>query len=99
MKIFLDDRRRPPDGFEYVQSVKSAWMLVDMFRRDIEILSIDYDLGEGETTMELLELMAEKGCQLKHINIHSTHDQGVLALRKFCQQHFPQTKVTLNKLD
>lgn len=99
MKLFLDDRRRAPAGYEYVQSVKTAKMMVDLFHQDLEVISIDYDLGEGEITMELLEHIAEKGYRMKHINIHSTHEEGVPALRKFCETHFPETKLTLNKID
>ena len=72
---------------------------MDLFHRELEALSIDYDLGEGETTMELLEYIARKGYRLKRINIHSTHKEGVPALWKFCEEHFPDTKVTTNKID
>ena len=99
MKLFLDDIRKGPSGYQVFRSVGDIRLMIDMFHSDVEVLSIDYDLGGGQTTMDLLLYIEEKGYDIPWINIHSTHDEGVPRLQKFCEEHLPGTKVTTNKVD
>lgn len=95
-KIFLDDIRKAPAGYQVCRTIRDCEMMLSILR-PIDVLSIDYDLGGGRTTMELLEHIAEKGYQISHINIHSDHRDGVPLLWKYCEEHFPDTNVTTNK--
>ena len=65
----------------------------------ISYISLDYDLGEGEMGLSVLKYMVECGNEFKHINIHSTHPEGVPKMKVFAQAHFLNTELTFNKLN
>ena len=81
MKIWLDDIRTPPDGSW--KWLKTAEDVIDWFRLnhdvwDVEILSLDNDLGEGlDEGYKVLDWLEEKKFYVpnfvvpKKIQIHS----------------------------
>lgn len=100
MRIILDDRR---DFSKYkscnncVRTYEECVELIRIFG-SISFISLDYDLGEDKTGLDVLEYMLECGCEVKHINIHSDHSIGVPQMKEFVQNHFPNASVTCNKL-
>ena len=52
ISIFLDDRRQTPKGFERTYTVAETIELIQDCQNkniDIDVLSLDNDLGDGET--------------------------------------------------
>lgn len=100
MKIILDDQRPlPEDSNQYncVRTYEECALLLRVFHT-ISYISLDYDLGEGETGLSVLKYMVECGNEVKHINIHSTHPTGVQKMREYAEQNFPNTELTCNRL-
>ena len=99
MKIILDDRRAMPENGPYncVRTYEDCAFMIRNFHT-ISFISLDYDLGGKETGYNILEYMVECGNTVKHINIHSDHSIGVPKMRKFVEEHFPDTELTFNPL-
>ena len=83
MKIWLDDIRTPPDGsWKWFKTAEDA---IDWFRLnhdvwDVEILSLDNDLGEGrDEGYKVLDWLEEKKFYVpnfvvpKKIQVHSAN--------------------------
>ena len=100
MKIILDDRRPLPEDSPEYNCVRTYEECAFLLRNihTIRYISLDYDLGEGETGLQVLQYMVECGNDVKHINIHSNHPIGVPKMQAFVQQHFPNTELTFNRL-
>ena len=99
MRIILDDRRPLPEDSIYncVRTYEECAFLIRNFHT-IRYISLDYDLGEGETGLSVLKYMVECGNDVKHINIHSTHPIGVTKMREFAEKNFPNAELTFNRL-
>lgn len=97
MKLFVDDNRTPPSkGFECAEDYEGAVFLLTYMNFDF--VTLDYDLG-GKTGLDILEFMNENKKYPPHINIHSDHPEGSILMRKYAEEHFPDTvKVTMNTL-
>ena len=95
MKIFLDDYRTLDDNsFERVGTYSQCVLLIDVFGADLEMIDLDYDLGSEKTGLDVLVYMDEHDIRPGRINIHSDHSEGMPAMRKFAEEHFPDSKVT-----
>lgn len=90
MKLFIDDNRTTPPGFDFTaQSYNEAVMLLDMY--EFEFISLDYDLGAGETSgFFVLEWMAKNNKFPSKINIHSNYLDGVDKMRQYINSNFPK---------
>lgn len=98
MKIILDDRRPFPDGpYNCVRTFEECIELIRLFR-NIDFISLDYDLGGGETGYDVLVYMKENEIEVKHINIHSDHSLGVPRMREYVWEHFPSVSLTFNAI-
>ncbi len=82
MKIWLDDLRPVPEGYEGVKSVNEAIALIEEAERDgieIEVLDLDHDLGdyysEGGDGIKLLDWLAERETYYP-IEIHTSNPVG-----------------------
>jgi len=80
MKIFLDDVRNAPEGFTRVYDPFSCILLLEENKGNVEILSLDHDLGlffgkEKEYTGYDVLLWLERNPQYmpKSICIHSAN--------------------------
>ena len=95
MKLFVDDRRDMPKGFDFgVQSYKEC---IRVYRfMDFDFVSLDYHLGDGPTGLDILKWMKENGKHPSHINIHSDHIEGKPLMRRYAEENFPEAAVTLN---
>jgi len=102
MKIFLDDTREVDEKNKYnvVRYYDDCIMLVDIFRNDIEWISLDYDLSATcrNTGFDVLVYMFENKIFPEHINIHSNHDTGADKMKAYANKNFPNTKITAIKI-
>lgn len=99
MKIILDDRRAMPEKGPYncVRTFEECAFLIRNIHV-ISFISLDYDLGAEKTGYDVLLYMTECGNEVKHINIHSDHSEGVPKMTKYVEEHFPNTELTFNSL-
>lgn len=102
LKIFLDDKREVSKTYKYncVSTYEECTTLIDIFKDELEYISLDYDLGEKSkfTGFDVLEYMNRLGIRPKHINIHSDHQVGVPKMREYAEKNFLETSVTTQKI-
>ena len=97
MKLFLDDSREfPSAGYECCRDSKTAILLMSIMKFDF--ISLDYSLGGDDTGMEVLVWMKQNNVFVPHINIHSNNIFGMEKMKKFCEENFPNSKLTMNTL-
>lgn len=93
MNLFVDDRRPfPKSGYECCRDVESATFLLSLM--PFETVSLDYNLGEGRTGMEILQYMHAHNVKVSRINIHSDNVLGIAEMTAYCAAHFPDVEVT-----
>lgn len=63
-----------------------------------DFVSLDYSLGGEHTGLDILKWMKENGKKPKHINVHSNHIEGMRLMRKFAEENFTDSIVTMNTL-
>ncbi len=82
MKIWVDDLRPVPAGYEWAKSVNQAISLVEKAETNgetIEVLDLDHDLGDfytdGGDAIKLLDWLAERGT-FYPVRIHTANPVG-----------------------
>lgn len=82
MKIWLDDLRPAPQGYESVKSVNEAICLIleaEKGRETIEVIDLDHDLGDyysdGGDAIKLLDWLAERET-FYPLEIHTANPVG-----------------------
>lgn len=88
MKLFLDDIRRAPSGYQVATNYRDCIFLLGT--TDFERVSLDYSLGERWTGLDVLKWMVENGRIPPELNIHSTHGYGRSAMAEYIREHFPE---------
>ena len=93
MKLFVDDKRAfPKSGYECCRDVETAKFLISMISFDE--VSLDYDLGESGTGLDILKYLKARNAKLCRINIHSDNVIGKALMSEYCAEHFPDAEVT-----
>lgn len=92
MKIWLDDERTPPDNdWKWCKTVPEAIVL--MTRDDIELISLDHDLGEEgvlATGYDFVKWMAENNRWPKYSPlIHSANPVGRKNMQSVIDRYAP----------
>ena len=82
VRIWLDDIRPAPEGYELVQSVNEAKKLIELCENEgikIEVLDLDHDLGDfypdGGDAIKLLDWLAERE-SFYPVAIHTANPVG-----------------------
>lgn len=82
MKIWLDDLRPAPQGYESVKSVNEAISLIleaEKGRETIEVIDLDHDLGDyypdGGDAIKLLDWLTERET-FYPLEIHTANPVG-----------------------
>ena len=82
MKIWLDDLRPVPQGYEGAKSVNEAIALIEEAESrgtEIEVLDLDHDLGDyyfdGGDALKLLDWLAERET-FYPVEIHTANSVG-----------------------
>ena len=95
MKLWIDDVRPAPTGYEWVKSVDQAKMVIDINERlvgasVIALIDIDHDAGiyaqYGGDYIKLLDWLEETGRNYP-IRIHSMNPVGVANMRAIIQRN------------
>lgn len=81
INLYLDDRRDCPEGFVLAKNIEEAIHYVENY--DINILSLDHDLGMDKETKEVLKtgydfvkIFCENGYFAKKIYLHTDNIVG-----------------------
>lgn len=97
MKLFVDDKRDFIPGYECAGDYNSAVMLLSILKFDF--VTLDFDLGEEKTGLDILKYMQENKKYPKHLNIHSDSIEGRQAMRTYAEENFPSdVAITMNRL-
>ena len=82
MKIWVDDLRPVPEGYEWAKSVNKAIYLVEKAEaggEKVELLDLDHDLGDyysdGGDAIKILDWLAERGT-FYPVRIHTANPVG-----------------------
>lgn len=86
--VYLDDFRRCPDGFVLAKNAAECKLLID--HEEIDILSLDYDLGWNEPTgMEVVHHLIKTERYPKQIYLHSSSLAGRQSMYGELMKHIP----------
>ena len=99
MKIFLDDVRLCPKGYEGVKTVEDFERLVLANRERIEEISLDYDLsssGSARTGLAACDFLVKQNIHCPLIKIHSDHPSGV-KMYNFLTENMQGSDVVMEK--
>ena len=94
MKLWIDDVRPAPEGYEWCRSVNQAKNWIDIsefdFTENIELIDIDHDAGifadMGGDYIKLLDWLEETGRNYP-IHIHSMNPVGVQNMRAIIKRN------------
>ncbi len=96
MKIWVDDLRQVPEGYEWAKSVNEAIALVEkaeVEQEGIEILNLDHDLGDyytdGGDAIKLLDWLAERGT-FYPVRIHTANPVGRENMERMLARYWPE---------
>ena len=98
LKLFVDDSRDFPKGFECVRNYEDCLQYFRIFG-DFEFVSLDYSLREEHTGLDILIWMKENDKHPPRINIHSNNIEGIRLMRDYAEKNFPDARLTFNTLD
>jgi hypothetical protein len=97
MKLWIDDVRPAPEGYNWARSVNDAkyhieWWEVHCMKYDVEglLIDIDHDAGiffaDGGDYIRLLDWLEETGRNYP-IHIHSQNPVGVANMRRIIERN------------
>lgn len=87
MKVFLDDVRDCPSSFYWVRNYEEC---VDILKNcDIDIISLDHDLGENKTGYDVVKFMVQESIFPKEIYIHSANPIGAQNMKDLLKKYAP----------
>ena len=93
--IYLDDWRRRPDGFVLARNMDECLELLQS--DEVDILSLDHDLGPGEPTgTELVQEMIRRGLYAKRIYLHTSSALGRQRMYQLLYEHKPEGVALFN---
>lgn len=88
MNLFVDDERLPINAtFQRANTYTQAIQLLST--QSFTMVSLDYDLQEAHTGMDILHYMCEHHIYPKQVNIHSTHTTGSVEMYRYAKAHLP----------
>lgn len=79
INVFLDDYRKPPEGYVLAETIDECLFLLNNY--DIDHLSLDHDLTSNiRNGLMLVEIMIQKQLYANRITIHSANSAGGKAM-------------------
>ena len=95
MKLWVDDVRPAPEGYEWFKTVSNAKTAIQLYEEilgePIELIDIDHDAGDyakygGGDYIKLLDWLEETGRNYP-IRIHSMNPVGVANMRRIIRRN------------
>lgn len=95
VKLWLDDLRPAPEGYEPVKSVREAQTVIEQIEAEggtIEVIDLDHDLGDyaqfGGDGIKLLDYLLERGT-LYPVKFHTANPVGRANMERMVQRYWP----------
>lgn len=79
--VYLDDWRQCPKGFVLAKNMEECLTLLESY--EVDILSLDHDLGWHEPTgTELVAEIISRKCYAKRIYLHTSSTEGRMRMHQ-----------------
>lgn len=95
VKIYVDDVRPVPEGYEGTKSVDETIALIEALEAkgvEIELLDLDHDLGDyakyGGDAIKILDYLAERETYYP-IAIHTANPVGRANMERMIERYWP----------
>ncbi len=95
VKIWVDDIRPVPQGYEGTKSVEETVALIEEIEEaggEIELLDLDHDLGDyaqfGGDAIKILDYLAERETYYP-IEIHTANPVGRANMERMIERYWP----------
>lgn len=95
MKIWVDDLRPVPRGYEGTKSVEETILLIEELESkgiEIELIDLDHDLGDyavyGGDAIKILDYLAERETYYP-IEIHTANPVGRANMERMIERYWP----------
>lgn len=79
LKIWVDDLRPAPEGYEWCKNFRSAIATIicfALYEGGIDILDLDHDLGDGQSGYDIAKYLVENDINIGTIRVHSMNPVG-----------------------
>ncbi|BBH19898.1 hypothetical protein Back11_12430 [Paenibacillus baekrokdamisoli] len=88
INVYLDDYRPCPKGFVLAVNAEACMLLLST--EEIDILSLDFDLGWGQPTgLEVVQYIVDSGRYPKSVYFHTSSPAGRMQMIHLLRQHAP----------
>ena len=100
MKLFLDDIRSIPSGYEGVRSYEECIRFMKNNKGKINEISLDYDLDEIRNGYNVCEWIVNNKFfeNIEEINIHSSDERNVKRMIVYLRENIPEN-IRISYLD
>ena len=95
MKIWVDDIRQVPEGFDWTRSVNETIRLIEQAEQDgiqIELIDLDHDLGDyaddGGDAIKILDYLVENS-KFYPVRLHTANPVGLDNMRRMINRYWP----------
>lgn len=93
--VYMDDFRRCPKGFTLARTVDECLELLRLV--EVDILSLDHDMGPGEKTgTDMVLAMVQEGLYAREIYLHTSSMYGKKSMYELLYQNKPDHVVLHN---
>lgn len=91
MRLWIDDLRTPPEGWEWVKTSQEAIDFLAGNTSRLEVVSFDHDLGGDDTSRRVVNWMIENEVWADTVIVHSSNQPGVDWIMGTVVRYFPST--------
>ena len=88
--LFVDDERKPTTSLWRVAKTYEEAISI-LAEGEIEVLSLDHDLGEGKSGYDVAKWIVEHNVWPRWINCHSMNPVGKANIRQLLKRYAPDT--------
>lgn len=95
MKIWVDDIRQVPEGYDWTRSVNETIRLIEQAEQDgiqIELIDLDHDLGDyaddGGDAIKILDYLVENS-KFYPVRLHTANPVGLDNMRRMINRYWP----------
>ncbi len=95
MKIWVDDIRPAPEGWNWITGSRGTIELLDaclVEGIEVEIMSLDHDLGGTDTTRPIVLWMCDNEFWPVEVRVHSANPVGVEWLEGMIKRYKPNVE-------
>lgn len=96
MKLFLDDLRPVPDGYEVARTYEECVKLLS--ENEVDTLSLDHDLGTKKTGYDICLWLVENEVHPNKILIHSANPVGQKNMIQLLNRYMPMETELYTKI-